>query len=119
MPVPTDEVGLTAMLIKWIWVPIVTLVIKVFWDETRFKELKKEREAIVSRQNKRITELEKDTASLKTTCVTENNVRTILKETMEPFFIDQKETRDDIKTISENLTKLRVDVAGENASRRD
>ena len=82
MPVPTDEISLTSFLIKWIWVPIVTLIVKVFWDEDRFKKLRAEREAIVSRQNKRITELEKDTASLKTTCVTENNVRTILKKTM-------------------------------------
>ena len=118
MPVPPDDTGLMSLLIEWLWIPFLGLITKVLFDESRFKDLKTERDQINTRQNKRITELEKDVAALDSTTVSENSVRSIIKETMEPFFIDQRETREDIKAISENLTKLRIDVAGENASRR-
>ena len=117
MPVSGEEVTLSSALVKFLWIPVITLLGKVFWDESRFTNLKKERDKLVIQYNERLTSAEKSLALLKATSITEQKVRDIFKEALEPFFSSQLETKEDIRTISENLTQLRIDVAGENASK--
>ena len=107
------EGGISVLLYKFVWIPVLAFFGKIFWDESRLKSTNKNVKALCER----LEEVDKEILIIRSRMVEEPQIRALLKEALEPFYEDQKEQKADIKIIAENIVQLRIEMAASNAAR--
>lgn len=97
------ESGIIALLYQYVWLPLSVIIGYLFRDSRE--------------KNDSIKKLEERIAIVETQQISEQRIRTIIKESLGPFMEDRVELKKDVKAIAENVVQLRVDMAAQNATR--
>lgn len=92
--------ALTVILYKYIWIPFLALLGKMFWDESWKRSFRD-----------RIQTIETRLSVAETNIVLDARVREIAEETVSKLKEDYSELKVDFKEVAENVIELRIELA--------
>ena len=94
------DTTISVLAYKYIWVPMLAILGKMFMDETWKNNF-----------NKRIEKVETRVTVAESTIVTDERIRAIIEETERNLKEKYSDLRVDFKEVAENVIELRLDFA--------